>query len=627
MFHSLKFTTKITLASSLVLIVILGVFTLNNMMSMQKHTEEQLSSMLVDVSQSASNNIAQWLNGKMRVVQAVVTSYQSQDDETLKHVQLANEAGNFKNTYVAKADGTFILDDPSIVLPDDYNATTRPWYQLASRTNAATFTAPYIDATTFDFTISAVVPIRRNGTLYGVAGADIDMRTINDIVNSIDFLGVGYGFLINDERKILAHPNKALNDKPLNELFKGQVQLRPEFQKVDLEGKPYLVSFVKIQGIDQVDWYLGVLVDETAAFAPVSSFKTMALVYLLLGTVVTVVMMQLTLRYLMKPMYRVMDAIANIARGEGDLTQRLTVENDDEFGTLSKYFNEFIDKIHSSIVQVRDTTLAIEHSVESLVDTTESTLNMYQEQTKRTDNVASAINQLSSSAVEIETNAKHASELASKANNESDASQTALNENIAAINHLSSKIKDAQTKVDSLNQHTSSIGQILEVIKGVSEQTNLLALNAAIEAARAGEAGRGFAVVADEVRQLAQRTQDSTKEIEDTIAQLQSGSSVAAQVMTQSEQDSHNSVNSAQQAGVKMVDVSSSITHIDEVNLAVASATGEQNQVIQTLDSDIHSINTMTSQGKENLTQTLSECQKLKQEFIELENMVLRFKV
>jgi methyl-accepting chemotaxis protein len=353
----------------------------------------------------------------------------------------------------------------------------------------------------------------------------------------------------------------------------------------------------------------------------------MALIYLVIGVVAIVVMLQLLLKYLMRPVKELNDAIKNIAQGEGDLTQRLSCSSEDEFGELSTQFNIFVDKIHDSIKQVRESTLTLQQSITSMNEQANDALSLYNDQTKRTDSVATAINELSSSAQEISSNAHNASELASEANKLSADSQDVLNSNIAGISSLSEKMAQAQDTVTSLDQHSASIGQVLEVIKGVSEQTNLLALNAAIEAARAGEAGRGFAVVADEVRQLAQRTQESTQEIENTISELQLGSSTAVAVMVEALKDSSESADKAAAAGEKMQSVTSAIDAIDGVNHAVASATQQQNDVIHNLDSDIHHISDISKQGVDNLHQTLEECRTLQAQFRNLEEMLLKFKV
>ncbi|QTL37990.1 methyl-accepting chemotaxis protein [Pseudoalteromonas viridis] len=629
MFSALKFTTKITLAASLVLVIVLSLFTVNNFILMRSQTQAQLTLVLQEISESVSQNIANWLNDRLDIVSSVASGHRTGDAtaDILRRVQTAHEAGHFKNTFIGTPDGQFVLNDTSVVLPSDFDATQRPWYKLAERKRDTAFTTPYIDVTSNELTITAVVPIMMNGRFSGVAGGDIDMATITDIVNEIDFLGYGYGFLLDAEGRILSHPNTALNDKPMSDLFGTKLPLSESFADLTIDGKEKLVSFVKMRGIKNVDWYLGVVIDKEIAYSSVASFRNMALIYMLVGVVVIVVMLQLLLKYLMRPMVHLNEAIKDIAQGEGDLTRRLEVENNDEFGELSNYFNLFVDKIHESISKVKETTLALEQVMAGLQSQTQGALDIYTEQTKRTDSVATAINELSSSAVEISNNAKHASELATEANSLSSQGQVALNANIEEIGSLSAKMQEAQSTIDGLDKLTSSIGQVLEVIKGVSEQTNLLALNAAIEAARAGEAGRGFAVVADEVRQLAQRTQESTQEIENTIGELQQGSASAVAVMKSSIDDSSNSAQQAQSAGTKMQEVTHAIDSIDGVNHAVASATQEQNAVIQSLDSDIHGISDLCVEGSDSLTKTLEECRTLKLQFDELEHMLAKFKV
>jgi methyl-accepting chemotaxis protein len=353
----------------------------------------------------------------------------------------------------------------------------------------------------------------------------------------------------------------------------------------------------------------------------------MAFLYMLAGVIVIIVMMHYLLRYLMRPMIKVTAAIKDIAQGEGDLRQRLEVESNDEFGELSEYFNLFIEKIHNSIAQVHNTTHSLEDSMKRLVDKTDSSQSLYSEQSHLTDAVVTGVNQLASNAQEVSNNASEASKLATDANGQVLASHSSLQSNITSINSLSEKMRGVEEEVLHLEQHTANIGQVLEVIKGVSEQTNLLALNAAIEAARAGEAGRGFAVVADEVRQLAQRTQESTAEIEQTIARLQNGASSAVSIMTESLSETEASVKQAIQAGEQMEAITKFIASIDETNHMVANATNEQTSVTSSIDRDIHEMSSITQQGQKNLSEVASECAALKEQFFELEQMVDKFKL
>ncbi|MBH0039196.1 methyl-accepting chemotaxis protein [Pseudoalteromonas sp. SWN166] len=629
MLNSLKFTSKVTIAASLILVLVLGLFTFNNYIAMRKQTEQQLSLVLQQNSESVSQNIASWLNAKLAIVISIAKTHKANDSKalTLSQLNTAELAGSFKNTYIGKSSGTFILNDQSAVLPADFDATSRPWYKLVENKSNTAFTTPYIDVTTNELTISAVVPMLQNGQFSGVAGADIDMQTVTKIINDIDFLGLGYGFLLDNKGQVLSHPNAKLNLKNTSDIFGTNTPLQSEFTQYEINGESKLISFTKISGIENVDWYLGVVIDKDKAYVSVSNFGQTAAVFMVIGIIAIIIMMQLLLRYLMQPMNRLNDAIKDIAQGEGDLTRRLTVENDDEFGDLSHSFNIFIEKIQHSIEQVKESTEQLDTAIESLVSQTHSSLSMYDDQSKRTDSVAAAINQFSATSMDISNNAESASQLAKNADEHSTQNQEALSHSVATIHQLSANMEKAQQTINSLNTHTASIGQVLEVIKGVSEQTNLLALNAAIEAARAGEAGRGFAVVADEVRQLAHRTQQSTQEIEDTVSQLQKGSNLAVELMKTSLQDSEKSVQQADAVGNLMSHVIQAIKQINDANHSVASATDEQNQVVKLLDTDIQTISALSIQGKANLNDTLNECTKLKQQFSALENMVQKFKV
>ncbi len=629
MLNSLKFTSKVTIAASLILVLVLGLFTFNNYIAMRKQTEQQLSLVLQQNSESVSQNIASWLNAKLAIVISIAKTHKANDSKalTLSQLNTAELAGSFKNTYIGKSSGTFILNDQSVVLPPDFDATSRPWYKLVENKSNTAFTTPYIDVTTNELTISAVVPILQNGQFSGVAGADIDMQTVTKIINDIDFLGLGYGFLLDNKGQVLSHPNAQLNLKNTSDIFGTNTPLQSEFTQYEINGESKLISFTKISGIENVDWYLGVVIDKDKAYASVSNFGQTAAVFMVIGIITIIIMMQILLRYLMQPMNRLNDAIKDIAQGEGDLTRRLTVENDDEFGDLSYSFNIFIEKIQHSIEQVKESTKQLDTAIESLVSQTHSSLSMYDDQSKRTDSVAAAINQFSATSMDISSNAESASQLAKNADEHSTQNQEALSHSVATIHQLSGNMEKAQQTINSLNTHTASIGQVLEVIKGVSEQTNLLALNAAIEAARAGEAGRGFAVVADEVRQLAHRTQQSTQEIEDTVSQLQKGSNLAVELMKTSLEGSEKSVQQADAVGTLMSHVIQAIQQINDANHSVATATDEQNQVVKLLDTDIQTINSLCIQGKANLNDTLDECTKLKQQFSALENMVQKFKV
>lgn len=629
MLRSMKFTHKVVLTAAIILLLVFGAFTLLNFMQMQSQTQRDLRQQLQALSESVSQNIASWLNVRSDIVVATANAVKATDsrDELLAKVQQSRGAGDFKNVYIGLPSGSFILDDTSIQLPADYDARGRPWYQLAVQAQQATFTEPYIDVTTNELTISAVMPIMHNGEFGGVAGGDMMLDVISNIVNQVDFMGLGFAFLVNADGKLLSHENQALVDKSIGDYLGAGARISSDFADYNIAGVPHMVAFQPVRGIDGVEWYLGVAIDRDRAFANVASFGQTALLFMVIGVVTVVLLFTWLLRTLMQPVYRLTDAVRDMAEGEGDLTLRLPVENQDEFGTLSATMNVFIDKIHQAIREVNNAALEVESNVAEMNVATQQSLQVTDQQHARTGAVATAINQLNASSSEISQNASAASAQASHATAMSASSRGALQTNIQAINELSAQMDASGQAIAKLNDNTRDIEQVLEVIKGVTEQTNLLALNAAIEAARAGEAGRGFAVVADEVRNLAQRTQASAQEIESMIAKLQAGTQEVVQVIEASRATSENCVSSAHAAETHMQDVDTAIAEMDSVNHSVAAATEQQATVIKSLDQDIHDISELNDRGVRNLQETQAACAKLQKQFERLETLVQQFRV
>ena len=629
MLKKLKFTQKVIVAASAILVLVLGVFTLTNFLQMSTQTRTDLQQQMQALSDSVSNNISQWFNDRMSIVQATANVYEPSDStaRALQRVQQSKAAGNFKNVYYGLIDGTFLLDDINIDLPDDYDARTRPWYQLAVDEGQPTYTTPYIDVTTNELTITAVVPMDRNGRLVGVAGGDMMLDDISAIINDIDFMGMGQAFLVSDSRNILVHPNDERIETSLTDYIGSSVSFSPTFKEYQVDGQDSLVSFHKIRGIQGVDWYLGVVIDRTKAYADVSTFGWTAIVYLVLGIVAVVVSMSWLLRLLLKPLNRLNDAVTDIARGEGDLTQRLPVESNDEFGIVSQRMNEFIERIQNALQEVTNAAKQVEQNIQSMTKASDDSMHIGHEQANKANSVATAINELGASATEIADSAAKASAQASTGSEKTTTAQQALQHNRQQIQHLSERMDASGQAIGKLDEDTQNIGQIIEVIKGITEQTNLLALNAAIEAARAGEAGRGFAVVADEVRNLAQRTSDSAAEVEAMIEKVRQGTKSAVSVIEESREISDACVQSAEESAEHMSEIDAIISQIDEVNLSVASATEQQTSVIQTLDKDIMDISSMNEQSVSNLDNTQQACVELSRAFERLEELVTQFKL
>lgn len=331
------------------------------------------------------------------------------------------------------------------------------------------------------------------------------------------------------------------------------------------------------------------------------------------------------IKSIMGPLALSVNFAQNIAKG--DLTQRIEVSGNDEFSQLNSALTQSADSLRNVVEQLKQVTYELENSSETILHSVSGASNSVQNQQLETDMVATAINEMAAAAMQISHSASNASSTSQVAEQSVETSKGVVTKTEAAMTELAQALGHASTVVNTLSENSANIEGILDVIRGIAEQTNLLALNAAIEAARAGEAGRGFAVVADEVRQLAHRTQQSTQEIEDTVGQLQRGSNQAVELMKTSIQDSEKSVEHAEGVSVLMGQIIESIKQISSANHSVANATVEQNDLVKVLDADITSMSELSVQSQENLKNTLNECTKLKQQFSDLEQMVQKFRV
>ncbi|WP_036832029.1 methyl-accepting chemotaxis protein, partial [Photobacterium sanctipauli] len=297
---------------------------------------------------------------------------------------------------------------------------------------------------------------------------------------------------------------------------------------------------------------------------------------------------------LIKPLQRLSDTMHDIARGDGDLTQRISVESKDEIGQLGEAFNGFITTIHRTISEVSSTLVAVQSSTQHIQAETQGVRGNASSQQEESAQVATAVHEMSATSDNVSNHARDAAEASQHASNESNTAQSVLGDAVSSIHQLADDI-DASSKVISELEHdVGNIASILDVIRGIADQTNLLALNAAIEAARAGEQGRGFAVVADEVRSLASKTQASTGEIQAMIERLQSGAKEAVIAMESSRASGGSTVAQANTANESLQAISHSINVINEMNLQIATAAAQQSQVSEEINQNVQHIADMS---------------------------------
>jgi methyl-accepting chemotaxis protein len=625
MTKNLQFSHKILLAASLVVIVAFSLFTLYNDYLQRNAIRADLESYLHEMGDVTASNIQNWLSGRILLVESAAQSIvnDSSPDRVVKLLEQKALTSSFAFTYLGAENGDFTMR-PDADMPEGYDPRTRPWYKDAMAAGGSTLTEPYVDAATGELIITIATPAKPAG----VVGGDLSLQTLVDIINALDFDGIGYAFLVSADGKILVHPDKNLVMKNLKDIYpQNTPRISSEFSEAQQDGNTRILTFTPVKGLPSVDWHVGLSIDKAKAYAMLTEFRASAIVATVIAVVLIIALLGVLIRVLMQPLNTMGKAMQDIAQGEGDLTKRLAIQSNDEFGALARAFNQFVERIHSSIREVSSATVQVNEVAKLVVNASNSSMANSDEQASRTNSVAAAINELGAAAQEIARNAADASTQASDARHQAEDGGKVVQQAISSMSELSDKISDACAKIEMLNGKTVDIGQILEVIKSISQQTNLLALNAAIEAARAGEAGRGFAVVADEVRNLAHRTQESAQEIEKMIEELQVGSRESVTTMTESQRYSEESVAIANQAGERLGTVTARIGEIDGMNQSVATATEEQTSVIESLNMDIIEINTLNQEGVENLQATLRACGDLEQQAARLKQLVDSFRI
>ncbi|MXR37696.1 methyl-accepting chemotaxis protein [Craterilacuibacter sinensis] len=539
-----------------------------------------------------SNFIENWVADKKSQLSAQTQTILQPD--ALRGLKQGAAGGGFVVNYVGFADGRSLFSD-EWVAPADYSITNRDWFKQARAVGKPIVTAPYVDEASKKLTVTIAVPFNTGGQFGGVIAGDIFVDGLVKAVIGDKVRGGGYSFIVDGDGKLIAHPQAELVLKDIRsvapELTKErivEVAAANQAQEAEIGGQDMRYA---IQAIDGTNWYVGVAVPLAVTEAPLDDLLVSVTGFAVLALLLMVPLASGLVGRMLAGLGGLKDAMVEISQGDADLTLTLPVHGQDEIAQTAAAFNAFILRLNQLFGGLRQNATTVVGGVGEASGLVGKVAVSSRELSDVSSANAATLEQITVSITHIADNAGEADSLLCETRNELENSAQSMERLSGGMEGTVASVRALETMLASLNTRSQDISGITHVIRDIADQTNLLALNAAIEAARAGEQGRGFAVVADEVRKLAERTTQATQEIATMVGAIRSETAQAVGDVNKTVDAVENGVSVTREAVGQIGKIRLSMSGVVDKMKEISHSTSEQQHATTLIAQSTEQIN------------------------------------